>query len=139
MVGDANHREIRIQAYVIRSGRQYNRPMYRIAVFLAMMGTTCPSMLFASEEQPFQEPGVNERLNQALGAEGGVQVYKDQKGNVGTIIDLPGGTRRITVQPPQSPSMNLGPPLQLDNPPLQFPPAITSPHPLSPELPHKAH
>ena len=113
--------------------------MYRIAVFLAMMGTAYPSMLLASEEQAFQEPGVNERLNQALAGEGGVQVYKDPKGNVGTIIDLPGGTRRITVQPLQSPSINLGPPLQLDNPPLQLPPAVPSASRPSPEFPHKAH
>ena len=113
--------------------------MYRIALFLTLIGSLCPSSLLASEEQPLQEPGVNKRLNQALDTEGGVQVYKDPKGNVGTIIDMPGGERRATVQPPQSPSMNLGPPLQLDNPLLQLPPAAPSVSPHSPETSHKAH
>ena len=95
-------------------------------------------MLLAAEEPPPQVPGFNERLNQALGSEGSVQVYKDPAGNVGTILDQPGGERRITVQPPQSPSMNLGPPLQLHNQPLQLPPATTPAHPSPPDFPQKA-
>jgi len=95
-------------------------------------------MLLAAEEPPSQTPGFNERLNQALGSEGGVQVYKDPEGNVVTILDPPGGERRVTVQPSQSPSMNLGPPLQLHNSPFQLPPATTPPHPSSPSFPQKA-
>lgn len=112
--------------------------MYMMGVLLAIVGVTWPSMLLASEEQPPQVPGFNERLNQALGSEGGAQVYKDPEGNVGTILDPPGGERRITVQPPQSPSMNLGPPLQLHNPSFHLPQAITPTHPPSPSFPQKA-
>jgi hypothetical protein len=82
-------------------------------------------------------PGFNERLNQALGAEGGVQVYQDTAGNVGTVIDPPGGERRFTLQPPQSPSMNLGPPLQL-SPPVSLPPVATPTPPPAPDFPQKA-
>lgn len=96
------------------------------------------SMLLACEEQPPHAPGFNERLNQALGSEGGAQVYKDPEGNVGTILDPPGGERRITVQPPQSPSMNLGPPLQLHTPPSQMPPAPAPAHSSFPDFPQKA-
>ncbi|HEU4685689.1 MAG TPA: hypothetical protein VFS39_14370, partial [Nitrospira sp.] len=62
-------------------------------------------------------------MNEALGSEGGVQVYKDAEGNVGTLIDPPGGERSFTVQPPQSPSINVGPPLQLHH----VPPHVTQP------------
>ena len=112
--------------------------MYKLVVFLAIVGAAWPSILLASEEQPPQEPSVNERLNQALGSEGGAQVYMDPEGNVETILDPPGGERRVTVQPPQSPSMNLSPPLQLHHPPFQLPPAVTPAHPSSPEFPQKA-
>ena len=84
--------------------------MYKMAVFLAIVGVAWPSMLLAVKEQPPQEPGFNERLNQALGSEGGAQVYMDPQGKVETILDPPGGERRVTVRPQQSPSMNLGPP-----------------------------
>ena len=113
--------------------------MYKTGVFLAILAVGWPRMLLASEEPPPQAPGFNERLNQALDSEGGVQVYKDPAGNVGTILDPPGGERRITVQPPQSPSMNLGPPLQLNNPPFQLPQAVPPTHPSSPSFPQKAH
>jgi hypothetical protein len=112
--------------------------MYRIVVFLAIVGATWPSMLLALEEQPIQEPNFSERLKQALGSEGGAQVYKDSEGNVESILDPPGGQRRVTVQPPPSPSMNLGPPLQLHNPLFQLPPAVTPAHPSSPDFPQKA-
>ena len=112
--------------------------MYKMGVFLATVGMSWASMLLAADEPPSQVPGFNKRLNQALGSEGGVQVYKDPAGNVGTILDPPGGKRRITVQPPQSPSMNLGPPLQLHNPPSQLPPAMPPTHPLAPDFPQKA-
>lgn len=112
--------------------------MYKLGMVLAIVGMSWASMLLAAKEPPPQVPGVNERLNQALGSKGGVQVYKDPAGNVGTILDPPGGERRITVQPPQSPSMNLGPPLQLHNQPFQLPPAMTPAHPPSPDFPQKA-
>lgn len=112
--------------------------MYKMAVFLAIVGPAWPSMLLALEEQPLQAPGFNERLTQALGSEGGAQVYMDPEGNVETILDPPGGEPRVTVQPPQSPSVNLGPPLQLRNPPFQLPPAVTPAHPSSPDFPQKA-
>jgi len=118
--------------------QQYNADMYKTGVFLVIFGVTWPSMLLAAEEPPSQVPGINERLNQALGSEGGVQVYKDPAGNVGTILDIPGGERRVTVQPPQSPSMNLGPPLQLHNQPLQLPQAVPPTLPSSPSFPQKA-
>ena len=120
------------------ASQQYNDAMYKRGVFLAIVGLSWASMLLAAEEPPSQVPGFNERLNQALGSEGGVQVYKDPAGNVGTILDPPGGERRITVQPPQSPSMNLGPPLQLHNQPLQLPQAVTPTLPSSPSFPQKA-
>jgi len=113
--------------------------MYKTGVFLVIFGVTWPSMLLAAEDPPPQTHGFNERLNQALGSEGGVQVYKDPAGNVGTILDPPGGKRRVTVQPPQSPSMNLGPPLQLHNQPLQLPQSVTPALPSSPSFPQKAH
>jgi hypothetical protein len=112
--------------------------MYKLGICLATVGMSWASMLLAAEEPPSQVPGFNERLNQALGSEGGVQVYKDPAGNVGTILDPPGGERRITVQPPQSPSMNLGPPLQLHNPPSQLPPTMPPTHPPAPDFPQKA-
>ncbi len=120
------------------ANRQYNEVMYKLGIFLATVGMSWASMLLAAEEPPPQRPGFNERLNQALGSEGGVQVYKDPAGNVGTILDPPGGERRITVQPPQSPSMNLGPPLQLHNQPLQLPQAVPPAHPPTPSFPQKA-
>jgi len=112
--------------------------MYRLVVLLAIVGAAWPSTLLALEEQPVQEPDFNERLNQALGSEGGAQVYKDPEGNVESILDPPGGERRVTVQPPQSPSMNLGPPLQLDNPPFHVPQAVVPAKPLVPDFPQKA-
>jgi hypothetical protein len=120
------------------ASQQYNEVMYKLGIFLATVGMSWASMLLAAEEPPSQVPGFNERLNQALGSEGGVQVYKDPAGNVGTILDPPGGKRRITVQPPKSPSMNLGPPLQLHNQPLQLPQAVTPTLPSSPSFPQKA-
>ena len=112
--------------------------MYKTGVFLVIIGVSWASVLIAAEEPPPQVPVFNERLNQALGSEGGVQVYKDPAGNVGTILDPPGGERRITVQPPQSPSMNLGPPLQLHNQPLKLPQAVPPAHPPTPSFPLKA-
>ena len=118
--------------------QQYNEVMYKLGIVLVIVGMSWASMLLAAEEPPSQVPGFNERLNQALGSEGGVQVYKDPAGNVGTILDPPGGERRVTVQPPQSPSMNLGPPLQLHNQPLQLPQAVPPAHPPTPSFPQKA-
>ena len=107
--------------------------MYLLAVMVAgLLGLPEACLLLASDEQPPQTPGFNQRLNEALGSEGGVQVYKDPAGNVGTVLDPPGGERRITVQPPQSPSINLGPPLQLHSPLSSIPqpdPLIEPPTP----------
>ncbi len=107
-------------------------------VFWLMVGCSSPNTMLVIGEPPETVPGFNERLSQALGAEGGVQVYQDTAGNVGTVIDPPGGARRFTVQPPQSPSMNLGPPLQLAPPPATLPPAATPIPPPPPDFPHKA-
>jgi hypothetical protein len=63
------------------TSRQYNAAMYKMGIALAIAGMSWASMLLASEEQHPQVPGVNERLNRALGSEGGVQVYKDPAGN----------------------------------------------------------
>ena len=112
--------------------------MYTIALYFAILGAASPAMLLASEESPAQAPSVSERMRHALSSEGGVQVYKDNEGNVETILDPPGGDPHTTVQPPQSPSMNLGPPLQLNNPPFQLPPAMSPMHPSSPDFPRKA-
>ena len=118
--------------------QQYNEVMYKLGIVLVIVGMSWASMLLAAEEPSSQVPGFNERLNQALGSEGGVQVYKDPAGNVGTILDPPGGERRVTVQPPQSPSMNLGPPLQLHNQPLQLHQAMPPVHLPTPSFPQKA-
>jgi len=116
---------------------QYNVAMYRLVVLLAVVGAACPNTLLALEEQPIHEPDFSERLNQALGSEGGAQVYKDPEGNVESILDPPGGERRVTVQPPPSPSMNLGPPLQLENPPFHLPQAVVPAKPPAPDFPQK--
>jgi hypothetical protein len=107
-------------------------------VFWFMVGCSSPHMMLITGEPPQVVPGFNERLNQALGGDGGVQVYQDAAGNVGTVIDPPGGARRFTVQPPQSPSMNVGPPLQLSPPAATLPPAATPSPPPPPDFPHKA-
>lgn len=105
--------------------------MYRpTLILLIALPLRCAEV--RAEEPPATLPGFNQRLNEALGSESGVQVYQDADGSVGTIIDLPGGERRVTVQPPQSPSINLGPPLQLPPsrslpPPVPEPPATQAP------------
>ncbi|MBD0316318.1 MAG: hypothetical protein ICV75_06475 [Nitrospiraceae bacterium] len=108
-------------------------------LFWLVVGCSVPDMTVVID-QPTQPriPGFNERLNQALGSEGGVQVYQDGAGNVGTIIDPPGGERRFSVQPPPSPSMNLGPPLQLSPPPVLAPPTTTPAPPSAQDFPQKA-
>jgi len=105
--------------------------MRRITAFMIILvGTLGPSLLLAGGEAPSQQPSAQERLNQVLDSEGGTTVYKDAAGNVHSTTDLPNGDRIVTVQPPQSPGLNLGPPLQLNNRILQFPP-----HPLAPATP----
>lgn len=76
---------------------------------------------FASEQGSMDVPGFNPVLDRALTGEPGVQVYVDKEGNVGTVIDAGPGHRTFSVQPPQSQSRNLGPPLQLHNRSLQLP------------------
>ncbi len=112
--------------------------MYLLAVMVAMSGLAGPIALLASENHPPHTPGFNERLNEALGTEGGVQVYMDPEGNIGTVIDPPGGERRVIVQPQQSPSSNLGPPLQLHNPPSHIPQRAVPSQPSIREFSQKA-
>jgi hypothetical protein len=110
---------------------EYHAGMYLLAVMVAgLLGLAQATPLPASDAQPSRTPGFNERLNEALDAEGGVQVYKDAAGTVGTVLDPPGGERRFTVQPPQSPSINLGPLLQLHTPPSFIPQPV---EPLMPD------
>ncbi len=117
--------------------------MRSVRFLLAMLFIASASARASAEgEKPAAEapsrPGFNERLNQALGSEGGVQVYMDAEGNVGTIIDVPGGDRKVLVQPPQSPSINLGPPLQLPPRPLVPGPAQDPHQSATPQFPRKA-
>jgi hypothetical protein len=115
--------------------------MHRILAGLIMIlsGTVWPSLSFAVDGEPVQQPSAKERLQQVLDSEGGTTVYKDPAGNVHTSTDLPNGDRIITVQPPQSPGLNLGPPLQLNNQTLQLPPPSPAPaQPPAPEFPQKA-
>lgn len=111
--------------------------MYKTGILLAMV-MIWPSMLPASEEQPPQVPSVRERVRNALGSEGGASLYKDFEGNVETMLDPPGGERRVTVQPPQSPSMNLGLPLQRHNAPFYVPHVVVPAGPPVPDFPRKA-
>jgi hypothetical protein len=113
--------------------------MDRIAACLIIIiGTVGPSMVFAAEEQP-RQPSAKERLNQVLDTEGGTTVYKNHNGNVETVIELPNGERRTVVQPPQSPGLNLGPPLQLNNRTLTFPSPPPPPgQPPAPDFPQRA-
>jgi len=114
--------------------------MRRITVFVVILaGTIEPSLLLAGGEAPSQQSSAQERLNQVLDSEGGTTVYKDRKGNVESIITLPGGEQIITVQPPQGAGINLGPSLQLHNQTLQFPPTPPVPAlPPSPDFPQRA-
>jgi hypothetical protein len=113
--------------------------MYGIAVSLIIViGTVWSSMVLAGGE-PSQQPSARERLNQVLNPEGGIQVYKDHHGNVESTINLPNGERIIKVQPPQSQGFNVGPPLQLNNQTLTFPPPSPPPaQPPPPEFPQRA-
>jgi hypothetical protein len=96
-------------------------------------------MLLAGGEEPSQQPSAQERLQQVLDAEGGTTVYMDRTGNVHTSTDLPNGERTVIMQPPQSPAINLGPPLQLNSQIIQFPPPPPVPaHPPAPEFPQRA-
>lgn len=113
--------------------------MYRIAVILIIMGMVWPRILLAAGENPSQQPGAKERLNQVLGTEGGIEVYKDDQGNVHNATVLPNGERIITVQPPQSQGFNVGPPLQLNNRTLTLPPPPPPPpYPPAPDFPERA-
>lgn len=109
-----------------------------MVVLLFIIEAIWPGELLASEVPAPQAPDVNERVNQALGPEGGVQIYMDPDGNVKTILDPPGGEPHSTVQPPQSQSMNLGPPLQLNRPPFQLPESVTPAPPPAQSFPQKA-
>lgn len=114
--------------------------MDRVAVCLIIiLGTGWPGWSLAGGEEPSQQPSARERLNQVLDSEGGTTVYKDRKGNVESTINLPGGEQIITVQPPQGAGINLGPPLQLNNQTLRFPPQAPTPAlPPPPDFPQRA-
>lgn len=114
--------------------------MKRIAVCISIIiGTGWPSLWLAIAEESSPQPSAKERLNQVLGPEGGIHVYKDDQWNVESTTVLPNGERIIKVQPPPSPSMNLGPPLQLHNQTFQLPPPPPAPaQPPAPEFPQKA-
>ena len=114
--------------------------MYWIVACLSMMVITgWTSLPLALGEEPLQQPGAKDRLQQVLDGEGGTTVYMDASGNVHSTTDLPNGDRIVTVQPPQIPGLNLGPPLQLNNRPLQLQqtaPVPTQPPP--PDFPQRA-
>lgn len=97
------------------------------------------SLFFAGAEELPQQPNAQARLQQVLDAEGGTTVYVDPGGNVHNRTDLPTGKRIVTMQPPQSSAMNLGPPLRLNNQPIQVPPpSPISAQPPAPEFPQSA-
>lgn len=98
-----------------------------------------PGLRLAGGEEPVQQPSARERLNQVLNSEGGTQVYKDEHGAVETTTTLPNGEQIIRVQPPQGAGINLGPPLQLNNPTLSFPshPSVPA-QPPAPDFPQRA-
>ncbi len=110
------------------------------AFLIFIMGTAWASLSQAADgERSSQQPAARERLNQFLDAEGGTTVHMDAHGNVETLLQLPNGERRVVVQPPQSPGMNVGPPLQLNNRTFQLPPPPPAPaQPPAPEFPQKA-
>lgn len=114
--------------------------MHWIAIYLVMtIGLVGPGLVLASGEESSQQPSAKERLQQVLDAEGGTTVYMDAAGHVHTTTDLPNGERTVIVQPPQSPAINLGPPLQLHNQTLQFPSPPSAPaQPPAPEFPQRA-
>ena len=118
----------------------YNARM-RTIVFSVIVALVVirPGLLTAAEDHPPSQPSAQERLEQVLTPEGGIHVYKDQKGVVQNTIILPNGERIITVQPPQGSGLNLGPPLQLNNQTLSFPPPAPGPaQPPASEFPQKA-
>ncbi len=95
--------------------------------------------MLALDAESSQQPSTQERLQQVLDAEGGTTVYMDPSGNVHNRTDRPTGEQIMTVQPPQSPAINLGPPLQLNNQTIQFPPPPPVPaQPPAPEFPQRA-
>ena len=114
-------------------------PVLWLVILAMQTWTAFPGSSCSAELEPLQEPGFNERLNQVLDGEGGVQIYKDQAGNVGVTIVPPTGERKVTVQPPQSPSINVGPPLQLHQNPLIAPPPLTPSAPPDRDFPQRAH
>ena len=98
-----------------------------------------PGLLTAADGQPPAQPSAQERLERVLTPEGGIHVYKDQRGAVKNTIILPNGERIITVQPPQGSGLNLGPPLQLNNQTIPFPPPAPGPaQPPASDFPQKA-
>lgn len=123
-----------------RSVVLYNVPMNQIALHLmVVLVTGCASLALAIGEEPTPQPSAKDRLQQILDAEGGTHVYMDAAGNVHSTTDLPNGDRIISVQPPQIPGLNLGPPLQLNNRTLEIPqPPPVPAQPPPPEYPQRA-
>lgn len=113
--------------------------MTRFTLCLIIIASGWPNLSLAIGEEPTPQPSAKERLNQVLDGEGGTTVYMDGAGNVHSTTDLPNGDRIIQVQPPQSPGINLGPPLQLNNRTLQLPPPppVTA-QPPPPDFPQRA-
>lgn len=118
----------------------YHDLMYRIGACLIIIvtGSVSPNLLFANEEVPSQQPSAKERLNQVLGPEGGIEVYKDAQGNTYNTTVLPNGQETIVVQPPQVPGFNVGPPLQLNGGQFQLPAPPSMPaKPPAPDFPQR--
>jgi hypothetical protein len=114
-------------------------PTIAALIIAVVSNAATKNLSFAEEGNQPQQPGAKERLNQVLNAEGGTTVYMDPSGNVHTTTVLPNGERSVIVQPPQSPAINLGPPLQLNNRRLELPsPPPTPTHPPAPDFPQKA-
>jgi hypothetical protein len=119
----------------------YNASMWAIIAFSVIVALVIlrPGLLTASEDHPPAQPSAQERLEQVLTPEGGIHVYKDNRGVVKNTIILPNGERIITVQPPPGSGLNLGPPLQLNKQTLQFPPPAPIPaQPPASDFPQKA-
>lgn len=118
----------------------YNVHVNRVAFHcMILLLTGCVGLSLAIGEESPRQPSAKERLQQVLDAEGGTTVHMDAAGNVHTSTTLPNGEQIIRVQPPQIPGLNLGPPLQLNNRPLQLPPPPSGPaQPPPPEYPQRA-
>ena len=130
---------VRMCQYQIQQEASILPLMGKITTVVILVWSLWPSLVLAGGEEPVQQPSAQERLNQVLGPEGGTQVYKDDHGAVENRMTLPNGEQIITVQPPQGAGINLGPPLQLNNPTRSFPshPSVPA-QPPAPDFPQRA-